>query len=51
MTPSYVFTAQEWLPNSDPVDGLISGTVRALDVPLITRDALMQELRGLKCVW
>ena len=29
----------------------VVGAARALDVPLITRDALLQELRGLKCVW
>jgi PIN domain nuclease of toxin-antitoxin system len=51
LSTEHVLFAQETLPNSDPFDGLIAGIARGLDLPLITRDAMLRDLRGLETVW
>jgi predicted nucleic acid-binding protein len=51
LTPEQVFMADEARPNNDPFDGLICAAARRLDLPLITRDADIEEWGGVKVVW
>jgi PIN domain nuclease of toxin-antitoxin system len=43
LTPDQIFEADEARPNRDPFDGLICAAARALELPLLTRDA---DIRG-----
>ncbi len=51
LTPEQVFLADETRPNEDPFDALVCAAARALELPLITRDAAIQESGLVKIVW
>lgn len=46
-----VALAHEARPNDDPFDALIAASARSLDLPLVTRDAAIQEWRPVKTAW
>lgn len=51
LTREQVFEADELRFNRDPFDGLIVAAARALELPLITRDADIVESRVVKTIW
>jgi PIN domain nuclease of toxin-antitoxin system len=51
LTADQVYLADEMRPNSDPFDALICAAARHLDLPLLTRDADIEESRLVSVVW
>jgi PIN domain nuclease of toxin-antitoxin system len=51
LTREQVFEADELRFNRDPFDALIVAAARALELPLITRDADILESKSVKAVW
>jgi PIN domain nuclease of toxin-antitoxin system len=51
LSPDHVFLAEEYRFNRDPFDGLIVASAQTLDLPLISRDAAIQESGAVKIVW
>ncbi len=50
LTPEQIYLAEEIRPNEDPFDALICGAARSLDLPLLTRDAAIED-SGMAVVW
>ena len=51
VTPEHVFLADELRFNRDPFDALICAAARAVDLPLITRDADIRGSGVVKVIW
>jgi PIN domain nuclease of toxin-antitoxin system len=51
LTPSQIFDADALRFTRDPFDGLIIAAARDLELPLITRDAIVRESGGVRVVW
>lgn len=51
LTRAQVFAADELRFNRDPFDALIVAAALELDLPLITRDAEIQESAAVKVIW
>ena len=52
ITPAIAVRAQsDEFPHRDPADRIIAATALERDVPLVTADAELRKLRGLKVVW
>ena len=51
LDPDQVFDADELRFTRDPFDGLIVASARDLNLPLITRDAMIRESGVVKTVW
>lgn len=51
LTPEQVFLADEGRPGEDPFDALICAAARSLDLPLLTRDAVIADSGLVKVVW
>jgi len=51
LTREQVFAADELRFNRDPFDALIVAAAQALDLPLVTRDADIQESGAVKTLW
>jgi len=51
LTPDQVYLADEARPNGDPFDALICATARHLSLPLLTRDADIQDSGLVRVVW
>lgn len=51
LTPEQVYLAEEAHPNDDPFDALICAAARSLEIPLITRDAAIQQWGMVRAVW
>ena len=51
LTPAQIYLADEFRFTRDPFDGLICAVARDLDLPLLTRDAAIQEAGVVKVVW
>ena len=51
VTPDHVYAAAALPFTRDPFDALIVAAARALDVPLITRDAAIQASGSVKTMW
>jgi PIN domain nuclease of toxin-antitoxin system len=51
LTPEQVFLADEMRFNRDPFDALICAAARAMDLPLITRDADIRGWGAVKVLW
>lgn len=50
LAPEQIYLAEEIRPNEDPFDALICAAARSLDLPLLTRDAAIEE-SGMDVVW
>ncbi len=50
LTPEQIYLAEEIRPNEDPFDALICAAARSLDLPLLTRDAAIED-SGMAVVW
>jgi PIN domain nuclease of toxin-antitoxin system len=51
LTVEQVFLAEQARPNDDPFDALICAAARNLSLPLLTRDAEIEESGLVKVVW
>ena len=51
LTPEQIFLADEMRFNRDPFDALICAAARAMDLPLITRDADIRASGAVKVLW
>ena len=51
VTPEQDFIADELRFTRDPFDALICAAARSLDLPLLTRDADIQESRLVRVIW
>lgn len=51
LSPEQVFLADEMRFNRDPFDALICAAARAMDLPLITRDADIRGSGAVKVLW
>jgi PIN domain nuclease of toxin-antitoxin system len=51
LTPEQVYLADAARPNDDPFDAVICAAARALELPLITRDASIQAWGQVACAW
>ena len=51
VTPNHVYRAAALPFTRDPFDALIVAAARALDVPLVTRDAAIQASGAVKAIW
>ena len=51
LTREQVFEADELRFSRDPFDALIVAAARALELPLITRDAEIVESKAVKAIW
>jgi PIN domain nuclease of toxin-antitoxin system len=51
LTVEQIFLAEETRPNDDPFDALICAAARSLSLPLLTRDADIEESGLVKVVW
>jgi PIN domain nuclease of toxin-antitoxin system len=51
LTATQVFDADELRFTRDPFDALICAAARDLDLPLLTRDAPIQESRAVRVLW
>ena len=51
LTPDQIYDADGLRPNRDPFDGLICAAARSLDLPLLTRDTLIEASGMVRVVW
>lgn len=51
LTPEQVFLADDLRLNTDPFDALICAAARHLDLPLLTRDAEIQDSGVVRAIW
>ena len=51
LTPDQVFAADDLRFSRDPFDTLICAAARTLDLPLMTRDALIRESGAVRVIW
>jgi len=51
LTPEHVYTADELRFTRDPFDALIVAAARALNLPLITRDAAIRASGAVRAIW
>lgn len=51
VTPEHVFFTEEIQPNDDPFDALICAVAVELELPLMTRDAEIQDSGIVRTVW
>ena len=51
LMPEHVYTADALTFTRDPFDALIVAAARAIDLPLVTRDAAIQESRRVAVIW
>ncbi|HVO26765.1 MAG TPA: PIN domain-containing protein [Candidatus Margulisiibacteriota bacterium] len=51
LTPDQVYLADEARPNGDPFDALICAAARHLSLPLLTRDADIEDSGLVRVVW
>ena len=51
LTPEQIYLADETRPNADPFDALVCAAALHLELPLLTRDADIQESRVVKVIW
>ncbi len=51
LTPEQIFVADELRFSRDPFDTLVCAAARALDLPLLTRDADIRASGAVKVVW
>lgn len=51
LTPEQVFLADDLRFTRDPFDTVICAAARSMDLPLITRDALIRDSGVVKVIW
>lgn len=51
ITPEQVFLADELRFTRDPFDALICASARSVDLPLVTRDAVIRSSGAVKVIW
>ena len=51
ITPEQVFLADELRFTRDPFDALICASARSVDLPLVTRDALIRSSGTVRVIW
>ena len=51
LTPDQIYLADEGRPNNDPFDALVCAAARHLGLPLVTRDADIQESKLVQFIW
>lgn len=51
VSPGHVFLADEMQFHNDPFDALIVACAKTADLPLITRDAVIQDSGVVKVIW